>query len=453
MTESINKSNVNRREFLKQSSALAAGAAVLGSISPVAFTRDDNTIRLALIGCGGRGAGAVGDALSVPNAGPIKLYAMADLYEDRMESRLKALKGRFPDKVDVSAGCKFIGFDAYKKAVDILRPGDIALCTTRAYIRPVHVEYAIKKGINVFFEKPFASDPGGLHRLLRAGEMADEKNVKVAAGLQCRHSPARQALIDKIRNGEMGEIPLIRANRLGGGGWLRSQGDKSNELMSQLQFGRIHLFWIGSGHMVDNLIHQIDECCWIKDAWPVAVHGLGGRVPHSKDCGQNIDVYSMEYTFADGAKAFCGFRRIAKTRSEFATFIHGTKCAAQFSGRTHAATVHMFKDQRIEQDNIVWTPTKDRYSPWQYEWNDFIYSIRNDRRHNEVQRAIYSDLTTLMGRAACHTGQTVTWDQIMKSRFQFCDYLDDLDYDSPVPVRADENSQFPVPIPGQWREI
>jgi len=453
MTESVNKSNVNRREFLKQTSALAAGAAVLGSISPVAFARDDNTIRLALIGCGGRGAGAVGDALSVPNAGPIKLYAMADLYEDRMESRLKALKGRFPDKVDVSAGCKFIGFDAYKKAVDILRPGDIALCTTRAYIRPVHVEYAIKKGINVFFEKPFASDPGGLHRLLRAGEMADEKNVKVAAGLQCRHSPARQALIDKIRNGEMGEIPLIRANRLGGGGWLRSQGDKSNELMSQLQFGRIHLFWIGSGHMVDNLIHQIDECCWIKDAWPVAVHGLGGRVPHSKDCGQNIDVYSMEYTFADGAKAFCGFRRIAKTRSEFATFIHGTKCAAQFSGRTHAATVHMFKDQRIEQDNIVWTPTKDRYSPWQYEWNDFIYSIRNDRRHNEVQRAIYSDLTTLMGRAACHTGQTVTWDQIMKSRFQFCDYLDDLNYDSPVPVKADENGQFPVPIPGQWREI
>ena len=453
MTESINKSNVNRREFLKQSSALAAGAAVLGSISPVAFTRDDNTIRLALIGCGGRGAGAVGDALSVPNAGPIKLYAMADLYEDRMESRLKALKGRFPDKVDVSAGCKFIGFDAYKKAVDILRPGDIALCTTRAYIRPVHVEYAIKKGINVFFEKPFASDPGGLHRLLRAGEMADEKNVKVAAGLQCRHSPARQALIDKIRNGEMGEIPLIRANRLGGGGWLRSQGDKSNELMSQLQFGRIHLLWVGSGHMVDNLIHQIDECCWIKDAWPVAVHGLGGRVPHSKDCGQNIDVYSMEYTFADGAKAFCGFRRIAKTRSEFATFIHGTKCAAQFSGRTHAATVHMFKDQRIEQDNIVWTPTKDRYSPWQYEWNDFIYSIRNDRRHNEVQRAIYSDLTTLMGRAACHTGQTVTWDQIMKSRFQFCDYLDDLDYDSPAPIKADENGQFPVPIPGQWKEI
>ena len=449
-----NTNDLTRREFMRDSAMAAAGAAVLGSLTPSAvFAGEDNTIRLALIGCGGRGSGAVGDALSVPNGGPVKLYATADLTEKKMEKSLAALRKRFPDEIDVTADRKFIGFDAYRKAIDILRPGDIALCTTRAYIRPVHVEYAIRKGINVFMEKPFASDPGGLHRLLRAGEEAKKKNVKVSAGLQCRHSPARQALIEKIRDGEMGEIPLIRANRLGGGGWLGNQGDNANNMMSQLQFGRSHLFWVGSGHMVDNLIHQIDECCWIKNAWPVTAHGLGGRVPRSKDCGQNIDIYSMEFTFADGTKAFCGFRRIAKTHSEFATFIHGTKCAAQFSGRTHAATVHMFKDQRIEKANIAWTPTKDAYSPWQYEWNKFIDSIRNDRPHNEVKRAIYSDLTSLMGRAASHTGQTVTWDQMMKSNFQFCDYLDDLSYDSPAPVKADENGRFPVPIPGQWKEV
>ena len=453
MTKAIDKSNINRRDFLKRTGSLAAGAAALGSISPVAFTGEDNTIRLALIGCGGRGSGAVGDALNVRDAGPVKLHAMADLVRGKMDSAQKALQKKFGEKVDVSEERKFTGFDAYRRTIDILRPGDVALCTTRAYIRPVHVEYAVKKGINVFFEKPFAADPGGLHRLLRAGEMAEKKNVKIAAGLQCRHSPARQALIKKIRNGEMGEIPLIRANRLGGGGWLSNQGEKSNDLMSQLQFGRIHLFWVGSGHMVDYLIHQIDECCWIKDAWPVSAVGFGGRVPHSKDLGQNIDVYSIEYTFADGSKAFCGFRRIARTRSEFATFIHGTKCAAQFSGRTHAATVHMFKDQRIGKDNIAWTPEKDRYSPWQYEWNAFIKSIREDRPHNELKRAVYSDMTTLMGRAACHTGQTVTWDQMMESRFQFCDYLDKLDYNSPVPVRADENGQFPVPVPGKWKEV
>jgi len=453
MTKSIDKSNVNRRQFLKQGCSLAAGAAVLGSLSPAAYAGEDNTIRLALLGCGGRGTGAVGDALSVPKGGPIKLYATADLIEEKMERSLKALKKKFPGKIDVTEDRKFRGFDAYRRAIDILRPGDVAMCTTRSYIRPLHVEYAIRKGINVFMEKPFASDPGGLHRLLRAGQEADRKGIKVLAGVQCRHSPARQALIKKIRDGVMGEIPLIRANRLGGAPWLRNQGDKANNMMNQLQFGRAHLFWIGSGHMVDNLIHQIDECCWIKDAWPVSAIGMGGRVPRSKDCGQNIDIYSMEYTFADGTKAFCGFRRMNKTRGDFATYIHGTKCAAQFSGRTHAATVHLFKDQRIEKANIAWTPTKDAYSPWQYEWNVFIDNIRNDRPHNETKRAVYSDLTSLMGRAACHTGQEITWDQIMKSKFQFCDYLDDLDYDSPAPVKADEDGRFPVPIPGQWKEV
>jgi len=370
-----------------------------------------------------------------------------------MTNAYKSLKEQFGDRIDVPEDRRFIGFKGYQKAIDILRPGDVAMCTTRSYIRPLHVEYAIQKGINVFMEKPFASDPGGLHRLLRAGEEADRKGVKVLAGVQCRHSPARQALIEKIRNGEMGEIPLIRANRLGGTGWLGNQGANANKLMSQLEFGRAELYWVGSGHMVDNLIHQIDECCWIKDAWPVQAVGLGGRVPRSQDHGQNIDVYSMEYTFADGTKALCGFRRMNHCRSEFATFIHGTKCAAQFSGDVHAATVHMFKDQRIEKGNIAWTPTRDRYSPWQYEWNVFIDSIRNDRPHNEVKRAVYSDLTSCMGRAACHTGQTITWDDMMKSRFQFCDYLDDLDYDSPPPVKADADGWFPVPIPGQWTEI
>jgi len=453
MMRLTDKSGVNRREFLKGSSSLAAGAAVLATMPPTLFAAEDNTIRLALIGCGGRGTGAVGDALSVPNGGPVKLYAMADLEQSRMDSACKALRGKFQDKVDVAEDRKFVGFRAYRQAIDILRPGDVAMCTTRAYIRPVHVEYAIRKGINVFMEKPFASDPGGLHRLLRAGEEAQKKGVKVAAGLQCRHSPARQALIEKIRAGEMGEIPLIRANRFGGGGGLGNQGENANKLTSQLQFGKIHLLWVGSGHMVDNLIHQIDECCWIKDAWPVAADGLGGSLPRNEDCGQNIDVYSIEYTFADGTKAFCGFRRMNKTRGEFATYIHGAKCAAQFSGQTHAATVHLFKDQRIDKSNIAWTPAKDAYSPWQYEWNDFIDNIRHDRPHNELKRAVYSDLTSLMGRAACHTGQTVTWDEMMKSRFQFCDYLDEMNADSPAPVKADENGQFPVPIPGRWTEI
>lgn len=453
MKPSLDAPQTTRRQFLQQTSSLAVGAAALGGMIPAVHGAADSTIRLALIGCGNRGTGAVVDALSVQDQGPIRLYAMADLTEARMATAHDALKTKFGDKVDVPVDRRFVGFDSYRQAIDSLRPGDVAMCTTRAYIRPVHVEYAVRKGIHVFMEKPFAPDPGGLHRLLRAGEEADKKGVKIAAGFQCRHSPARQALIAQIREGVMGEIPLIRANRLGGANWLSNQGERSNRLMDQLVFGKAHLYWIGSGHMVDNLCHQIDECCWIKDAWPVSAIGMGGRVAGSKDCGQNIDVYSMEYTFADGTKAFCGFRRMQKTRTDFATYIHGTKCAAQFSGNVHAATVHRFKDQRIGKEHIAWTPTPDAFSPWQYEWNEFIASIRQNRPHNETKRAVYSDFASLMGRAACHTGQVVTWDEMMKSNFQFCDYLDTMTADSPPPALAGPDGQFTVPVPGQWKEV
>ena len=445
-----------RREFLKHGGAITVGGTILAGLVPdltAGLADEPNTIRLALIGCGGRGSGAVRDALEVKNAGPIKLYAMADVLSAKIERAYANLKKMYPDGVDVASSRKFLGFDAYKKAIDVLRPGDIALCTTRAYIRPVHVEYAVSKGVNVFMEKPFAPDPAGLHRMLRAGEAADKKGVKIAAGLQCRHSPARIAMIEKVRNGELGDINLIRANRLGSAHWLKNMGDAANSFTEQLQFGRSQLMWVGSGHMVDNLIHQIDECCWIKDAWPVSVSGLGGRVPQSEDCGQNLDIYSMEYTFADGSKAFCGFRRMNKCRGDFATYFHGTKKAAQFSGQTHDATVHLFKDQVVHRGNVEWSPPDDVESPWQYEWNDFIAAIRGNQPYNETKRAVYADFASIMGRAACHTGQIVTWEEILDSDFAFCDYLDELTYGSPAPAQADEQGRFQVPIPGFWKEI
>jgi predicted dehydrogenase len=442
-----------RRDFLKTTGQVALGAAALGGIARMAHAAEDNTIRLALIGCGPRGAGAVVDAVGAVGGGPIKLHAMADLAKDRIDQMQKSLKNELGDKIDVSEDRKFVGFDAYRHAIDLLKPGDIAMCTTRSYIRPVHVEYAVSKGINVFMEKPFSPDPGGLKRLLRAGEEAEKKNVKILCGLQCRHSPARAALIDKIRDGAMGDITLIRANRLEPASPLSNLGADANKLLSQLDFGRLSLYWVGSGHFVDYLIHQIDECCWIKDAWPVSALGTAGRVANSNDCSQNLDTYSIEYTFADGTKAFCGFRRMASARTDFATYIHGTKCAAQFSGNIHAATVHMYKDQRVAKNNIAWKPKDDAHSPWQYEWNDFISAIRNDKPHNECKRGVYSDMTTLMGRAACHTAQEVTWDQMMKSDFQFCDYLDKLNYDSPAPVKADDQGRFPVPVAGAWKEV
>ena len=265
--------------------------------------------------------------------------------------------------------------------------------------------------------------------------------------------PARAALIDKIHSGEMGELSYIRANRLTGRRWMGDMGEKSNNLIEQLRFGKINLFWVGSGHMVDNLIHQIDECCWLMDDWPVSCHGMGGREVGSDDHGQNADTYSMEFTFPNGKKAFCGYRRAKEGHTEFATFVHCTKKAGQFSGNVHKATVHMFKDQRISDDNIAWSPTDDTASPWDLEWIAFVDSIRNDKPHNECKRAVYADYAALMGRAAAHANRIVTWDEVTASKFQFCDYLDTLSYDSPPPVLADEKGYFPAPVAGQWREL
>lgn len=453
MTTNQDESRGSRRRFLKGVGAATAGAVVLGNSIPAVHAGEDNTIRLSLIGCGGRGSGAVGNALNTADQGPIKLYAAADVDEPRMEASLQALKRRYSEGVDVPKDRMFVGFDAYKKAIDILRPGDVALCTTRCYIRPVHVEYAVKRGINVFMEKPFAPDPAGLKRMLKAGELAEKTGSKIAAGLQCRHSPARAALIDKLRNGEFGELSYVRANRLTGRRWLQDMGDKANDIMEQFKFGKAQLLWLGSGHMVDNLIHQIDECCWIMDDWPVSCHGMGAREVGSMDRSQNNDTYSMEFTYPNGKKAFCGFRRALNGYSEFATWVHGSKRAGQFSGSIHKATVHMFEDQRIADDKIVWSPTPDEFNPWDYEWMAFIDSIRNDKPHNEAKRAVYADYASLMGRAACHLNRIVTWDEVTNSEFAFCDYLDDIGYDGPSPAVADENGFFPAPEAGKWTEL
>lgn len=442
----------SRRQFLKSSGALVAGAA-LSQLAPSVHAGEENTIRLALIGCGNRGTGAVANALNTKSQGPIELYALADLDGDQIARTVAVLSEKYEEQVNVSGDRQFLGFEAYKDAIDMLRPGDIAMCTTRAYIRPVHVEYAVQKGIHVFMEKPFASDPAGLQRMLKAAREADKKGVKIAAGLQCRHSPARAALIERIRQGDLGELSYVRANRLTSRRWMGDMGERSNNLLEQLKFGKIDLLWVGSGHMVDNLIHQIDECCWLMDDWPVSCHGMGGREVGSTDRGQNVDTYSMEYTFPDGRKAFCGFRRALKGHQEFATFVHGSKRAGQFSGNVHDATVHMFKDHRIGEDNIAWSPDPDTKVPWDYEWINFVDSIRGDKPHNEGERAVYADFASLMGRAAVHTNQIVTWDEVFNSKFAFCENLDTLTEDSPPPVLADAEGYFPAPHAGIWKEL
>ncbi len=440
-----------RREFLEWTGKVAVGSALAGVALPHVHAAEDNTIRLAIIGCGPRGTGALVNAFDAPG-GPVKLIAMSDIFEDKLQRSLKTLSEKYASMMDVPEDRRFIGFDGYRKAIDCLRPGDIALLTTRSAFRPTHLEYAVEKGVNIFMEKSFASDPGGVKRILRAGEAAEKKGLKIGAGLQCRHSTARQAMIKKIQQGAMGKIQLIRAYRMQSGGQMGPRKTKDNELLFQVR-NPMATIWGSSGVWMDNMIHQVDECCWLKDAWPVSAHGLGGRVARSTDCSQNLDSYSMEFTFADGTKAFVQGRFVPKCYNEFATFVHGTKCAGQFSGNIHAPTVMIYKDQRLDADRIAWQPPKETVNPWQAEWNVLLDNIRKNLPHNEAKRAAMSNMAAIMGRAAVHMGRIVTWDEMMASNFFFCPNTDSLTADSPPPVLPDAEGRYPAPIPGTWTEV
>ena len=448
----VGATSTSRRAFLGQAGKLAMASVGASAAAPRVHAGEDNTIRLALVGCGGRGNGAVAQAFAAP-AGPVKLVAMADIVEKKLATSLANLTQAAGDKVDVPAERRFVGFDAYRKAIDCLRPGDVALLTTRAAFRPLHLEYAVRKGVNVFFEKSFATDPVGIRRILKAADEAEKKNLKIAAGTMCRHSVNRQELIKRIRDGAMGQIQLLRAYRTQNFGTLGRKPQGENEIYWQLRTG-YHLYWVSAGLWSEADIHQIDEMVWIKDAMPVSAHGVGGRAPNSTDCGQNLDNCSAEWTFADGTKAYYVMRNASNCHNEFATYIHGAKCGAQFSGNIHAATTRLFKDQRFAADNVVWEAPPEKINPWQAEWNVFLDAIRNDRRHNEARQAAMSQLADIMGRAAIHMGRVITFDEVMASNFEWVPGgVDNLNENSPLPVVADANGRYPAPVPGQWVEI
>lgn len=448
---SSSSSPLSRRAFLARGTALAAGTALAGVSVPAVHAGEDNTIRLALIGCGGRGTGAAGDAFESKH-GPVRLVAMADLFPQRLQQSYRTLHEKYPNQVAVPPERRFLGFDAYRKAIDCLRPGDVAMLTNFAGFRPGQLEYAVAKGVNVFMEKSFGPDAPSLRRIIAAGQAAKQKNLKIAAGLQCRHSVNRLALIQRIRDGQLGDIQLIRAYRMQPVGGLGRRPPNENELLWQIRHF-VHFFWVSGGLFAEMNIHQIDEICWIKGAYPVTAHAVGGRAANNTDCGQGLDSFTIEWTFADGTKALDVVRWLPKCHTEFATYIHGTKCAAQFSGWSHEGAVHTYKDQQCRPDNIAWRAPRETVSPWQAEWDNLLDAIRQDKPHNEAERAALSNVADLMGRAAAHMGRVITWDEMLASNFQFCPNIDDLTETSPAPVTADAQGRYPVPVPGVWNEI
>jgi predicted dehydrogenase len=410
---------------------------------------------VALVGCGGRGTGAAANALNT-QCGPIKLVAMADVFAERLHDSYETLKEDLGDKVDVSEDREFVGFDAYQHAMDSLKPGDVVILATPPAFRWVHFKYAIDKGLHTFMEKPVTVDGPTTRRMIELGEEASKKGLKVGVGLMCRHCEAREELHKRINDGQIGDVLMLRAYRQTGPvGWALTEPkpDDVSELLWQIK--RFHGFlWASGGCFSDFLIHNIDECCWMKDAWPVKAQGSGARCYRGNYIDQNFDNYSVEYTFDDGTKLFLEGRNIPGCHQEFASYVHGSKGSAVISSNSHTpAKCRIYKGQKFTKKDLVWAFPQPEQNPYQLEWDHLINAIRKDKLHNEVKRGAEASLVTSMGRMASHTGQVITFDDMLNCKHEFAPDVDKLAYDVPAPLQIDTSvGHYPWPQPGLLRD-
>jgi predicted dehydrogenase len=451
------KPQTTRREFIRNTATLAAASALADVAIPRVHAAGSDMIQLALIGAGGRGGGAAQNALSV-NRGPVKLVAVADVFGERMQKTISGLQQKCASQMDVPPDRQFLGFDAYKNAMDCLKPGDIAIFATPPAFRWVHFSYAIEKGLNVFLEKPVTADGPTSKRMLKLGEDASAKNLKVGVGLMSRHSRALQELAKRVHDGAIGDIILQRGYRMHGpGGYFSSLPKPAgiSDLLYQVQ--RFHSFiWASGGCFSDFYIHIVDHLGWMKDAWPVRAQAVGGRHYRQSPEGvtyvdQNFDVYSVEYTYADGTKFYFDGRTIAGCQQIYASYLHGTKGMgiASKSGDCGMPS-SLYKGRSPLAEDMVWESevSEEERNPYQNEWNDLFDAIRDDKPYNEVARGVEASLVASMGRMAAHTGREITFEEMLNCDHEMAPGLDKLTMDSPPPLPADANGRYPVPQPG-----
>lgn len=437
--------STSRREFLKSSAAIATVAAASSlDIARAANVAESSAIKIALVGCGGRGTGAAANALAT--AGPTKLWAVADVFEHRVQSSLNALSPRYTSQVFVPKERQFVGFEAFKHAIDSLDKGDVVLLTTPPAFRPIHLEYAVQKGVHVFMEKSFAVDAPGIRRVLRAGELAKEKGLKIASGLMSRHYKPLEEAIDRIHRGAIGEVITAYAYRMHEPVGFRARQPGETDLAHQIA-NYSNFTWLNGSFIVDWLIHNIDVCCWAKNNWPISVQGMGGRQARQA-ADQLFDHYAAEYTFSDGTKLIAEGRHMSKCWAFFGDIIHGaTGSAVLGEGQPNP---RLYKGHRQTRDNLAWEYKGPPCDQYQREHDLLFKAIRNNSPYNEVERSAKSCFTAIMGRIACETGQMINWDEALAGETQLAPNLDQITtFESPAPVRPDAAGKYPIAIPGE----
>jgi myo-inositol 2-dehydrogenase / D-chiro-inositol 1-dehydrogenase len=439
------KPTQTRRAFLNNSGKLIAGAAMAGALPLPGHTAESNTIQIALVGCGGRGTGAVANALAT--AGPVKLVAMADVFPHRIESSLQSISQNAGAKVDVPPERRFAGLDGFKHAIQVLDNTGVVILATPPAFRPIHFEYAVRHGSNVFMEKSFAVDAPGVRRLSQAGEAAREKNLKVAGGLMWRHDPPREQCIGRIHDGEIGDVTMLRTYRMHGALGYRPKGPGESELAYQLA-NYNNFTWLNGSFFVDWLIHNLDICCWAKNALPVSAQGMGGRCSRVEP-DQLFDLYMVEYAFADGTRMFAQGRHVNKCYDIFSDFAHGTKGSAVIMENLARANSRLYRNHVMTRENETWRYDGPLADPYQIEMDKLFEAIRQDKPYNETEICANATLLSILGRMACESGQLVTWEEARDSSLELAPGLDSLTWNSPAPVLPDSAGRYPIAVPGQ----
>jgi predicted dehydrogenase len=437
----------SRREFIKSSSLVVAGGALAGSLgmARTAHAGADETIKVALVGCGGRGSGAISDCLDAkPN---VKLIAMADLFEDRLNGALRQISSRYKDRVDVPTDRKFVGFDAFQKAIDA--GADLVILATPPGFRPIHFEAAVKAGKHVFMEKPVATDPAGVRKVLAAAAESKQKGLGVGVGLQRRHQAGYLETIKRLQDGAIGDIIATRVYWNGTTPWtnhrkkLEEQYGRPLKEMEYQCRNWYYFTWICGDHIVEQHIHNLDVGNWLKGAHPVKANGMGGcQVRNGPDTGETFDHHYVEFEYADGSKMYSQCRHIEGCWNSVSEHAHGSKGSCNISGYDIRAN-----------GSERWRYGRGRgdTNPYKQEHIDLLESIAAGKPINEAEYGATSTMTAILGRMCTYCGDELTWDQALNSSVTIMPK--EYSFDATPPVLPGEDGQYKRAVPGVTKVV
>jgi predicted dehydrogenase len=334
--------------------------------------------------------------------------------------------------------------DGYRKVIDLISPGGLVILATPPAFRSIHLEYAVAKNCNVFMEKSFAVDAPGIRRVLKAGKAAARKNLKIAGGLMSRHYIPLEQAVEQLHKGRIGNLITCWAYREHGSVGMSNKAPGMSELAHQIRHYSCFT-WLNGSFILDWLIHNLDVCCWCKDAWPVSAQGQGGRQVRTKP-DQLFDHYAVEYTFPDGTRLFGQGRHMDNCWAFFGDIIHGTTGSAVLGEGIKEPKI--FKSHNQTPENLIWEYKGPRQDAYQHEHDLLFKAIRNNETYNETERCAYAAMVGILGRMAAESGQKITWEEAMASDMILAPGLDDYTMDSEPPVKPDINGNYPVAMPG-----